>query len=118
MDGLGRQVGGDSTLTSRVRKNYHGQLAKVGRWSAPEHFEIAGPGRLDPGDVRRPGRQMLIGELIQRGIVVAAAEASRCLRGRRLVTSTRSARSSATARNGSGSRVASIRCEHCPRRAA
>jgi hypothetical protein len=32
-----------STLTSRVRKNYHGQLAKVGRWSAPEHFEIAGP---------------------------------------------------------------------------
>ena len=64
-----------STLTPRVRQNYHGQLAKAGRWLAAEHPEISGPADWTRATcaswVARVDR-MMIGEFIQRTVVVAA----------------------------------------------
>jgi hypothetical protein len=63
-----------STLTPRVRQSYHGQLAKAGRWLAAEHPEITGPTDWTRTTcaawVARVDR-MMIGEFIQRHIVVA-----------------------------------------------
>ncbi|MER7850609.1 tyrosine-type recombinase/integrase [Kitasatospora sp. NPDC096077] len=62
-----------STLTSRVRQNYHGQLAKVGRWLAAEQPEITGPADWTRATcatwVARVDR-MTIGEFIQRSVIV------------------------------------------------
>lgn len=64
-----------STLTPRVRQNYHGQLAKTGRWLAAEHPEISSPADWTRTTcaswVARVDR-MTIGEFIQRTVVVAA----------------------------------------------
>ncbi|WP_251061666.1 hypothetical protein [Streptomyces sp. ISL-100] len=64
-----------STLTPRVRQNYYGQLTKAGRWLAEEQPEIAGPADWSRATcaawVARVDR-MLIGEFIQRSIVVAS----------------------------------------------
>jgi hypothetical protein len=63
-----------STLTPRVRQNFHGMLTKVGRWLAAEHPDITEPAHWTRETcaiwTARVDR-MTVGEFIQRTAVVS-----------------------------------------------